>query len=225
MQLTEKWLFLSSNEMCGRLSTRFWMGWTEVSIDEWQEQLEITQASANSEVGSACFSPCSGPSTQSPPPRRSRSLSVSHSLTLTPTTSLFHSHSLPQSLRSHLFPPSLLFYIHLAGMSSGRFLAEKKKIWKRQRDTNTPGRKVCGLMIFMHDNNKTCGTWSPIRHQLIISKDNEPPCRGKAGFFFLEAPASRLPLCCPTPTLTNTLSIIIPSRCRNNSHRFFFFFM
>lgn len=156
MQLTEKRLFLSSNEMCGGPSARLWMGRAEVSIDEWQEQLEITQASANSEVGSARFSPCSGPSAQSPPPRLSRSLSVSHSLTLTPTTSLFHSHSLPQSLRSHLFlPPRSLHTSLNSNTQKCQANASSRKICKCQRDTNTPGCKVCGPRRWFSDTTTT----------------------------------------------------------------------
>lgn len=164
MQLTEKWLFLSSNKMCGGLSTRFWMGWTEVSIDEWQEQLEITQASANSGVGLAWFSPCSGPSTQSPPPRLSRSLSVSHSLTLTPTTSLFHSHSLPQSLRSHLFFPRRFLHTSLnSNTQKCQANASSQKIWKCQRDMNMIGCKVCGLHQWFSYTTTTKHAWHEVQ--------------------------------------------------------------
>lgn len=58
---------------------RFWMDWTQVNSDEWQEQLETIQAPANSKVAFACYS-CTAASSHSLPLHRSRSLSVSHSL-------------------------------------------------------------------------------------------------------------------------------------------------
>ena len=65
---------------------RFWMDWTQVNSDEWQEQLETIQAPANSKVAFACYS-CTAASSHSLPLHRSLARSQSPTrFTLTPTT-------------------------------------------------------------------------------------------------------------------------------------------
>ena len=84
---------------------RFWMDWTQVNSDEWQEQLETIQAPANSKVAFACYS-CTAASSHSLPLPHALSLALSlplalHSLpqlSLSLLLSLFFLFSLPHSL-------------------------------------------------------------------------------------------------------------------------------
>lgn len=79
---------LSPASQCGEDSPpqRFWMDWTQVNSDEWQEQLETIQAPANSKVAFACYS-CAAAASHSLPLHRSLARSQSPTrFTLTPTT-------------------------------------------------------------------------------------------------------------------------------------------